>query len=99
MSKKPVIVAEGLTRHFGDLVAVDKLSLEVFPGEVFGFLGHNGAGKTTTVRLLNGVLTPDGGIGSGYPLHHLLVLGIPGVRIHTVFRPATMPAAVGIRDK
>lgn len=56
-----VIAAEGLTRRFGDLVAVDGLSLEVYPGEIFGFLGHNGAGKTTSVRLFNGVLAPDAG--------------------------------------
>jgi ABC-2 type transport system ATP-binding protein len=52
---------EGLSRRFGEVVAVDRLSLEVGAGEVFGFLGHNGAGKTTTVRLLNGVLNPDAG--------------------------------------
>ena len=57
----PVISAEGLTRRFGDVVAVDELNLVVHPGEVFGFLGHNGAGKTTTVRLFNGVLAPDAG--------------------------------------
>lgn len=57
----PVIVADGLTRRFGDVVAVDGLSLKVYPGEIFGFLGHNGAGKTTTVRLLNGVLAPSQG--------------------------------------
>ena len=62
-----VISAENLSRTFGDptrgdgVVAVDRLTLEVGRGEVFGFLGHNGAGKTTTVRLLNGVLTPTGG--------------------------------------
>jgi ABC-2 type transport system ATP-binding protein len=61
MKKGPVIVVDGLSRHFGEVVAVDHLELEVYPGEVFGFLGHNGAGKTTTVRLLNGVLAPDGG--------------------------------------
>ena len=61
MSTQPVIVSEGLTRRFGEVVAVDRLDLEVYPGEVFGFLGHNGAGKTTTVRLLNGVLVPDSG--------------------------------------
>jgi ABC-2 type transport system ATP-binding protein len=61
MSPKPVIVTEGLTRCFGDVVAVDRLTLEIRPGEVFGFLGHNGAGKTTTVRLLNGLLAPDSG--------------------------------------
>lgn len=53
---EPALAARGLTRRFGATVAVDHLDLEVYPGEVFGFLGHNGAGKTTTVRLLNGVL-------------------------------------------
>ena len=52
---------EGVTRRFGDTLAVDDLSLSVDVGEVFGFLGHNGAGKTTTVRLLNGVLAADSG--------------------------------------
>ncbi len=61
METNRVIVTEGLTRRFGDVVAVDHLALEVQAGEVFGFLGHNGAGKTTTVRLLNGVLDPSGG--------------------------------------
>ncbi len=58
---EPVIAANGLTRRFGDVVAVDSLNLEVKPGEIFGFLGHNGAGKTTTVRLLNGILAPSAG--------------------------------------
>lgn len=61
MRTGPVIAVNGLSRHFGEVVAVDHLDLEVYPGEVFGFLGHNGAGKTTTVRLLNGVLAPDEG--------------------------------------
>ena len=51
METRPVIVADGLTRRFGDVVAVDRLTLEVYPGEVFGFLGHNGAGKTTMGRV------------------------------------------------
>ncbi len=57
----PAILARGLSRRFGDIPAVTNLSLEVQPGEVFGFLGHNGAGKTTTIRLLNGVLAPSAG--------------------------------------
>ena len=61
MKPDPVIAVDGLTRRFGDVVAVDGLTLEIRPGEVFGFLGHNGAGKTTTVRLLNGLLSPDDG--------------------------------------
>ncbi len=60
-NKAPAIIINELTRRFGKVVAVDRLTLEVSVGEVFGFLGHNGAGKTTTVRLLNGILVPDGG--------------------------------------
>lgn len=62
MDNSPVIQMEGVSRHFGDVVAVDELSLSVRAGEIFGVLGHNGAGKTTTVRLLNGILAPTGGI-------------------------------------
>ncbi len=61
MDPAPAIVADGLTRAFGDHVAVDGLTLDVRQGEVLALLGPNGAGKTTTVRLLNGVLDPDDG--------------------------------------
>ena len=61
MMTEIAIETNGLTRHFGETVAVQNLSLTVEKGEVFGFLGHNGAGKTTTVRLLNGILEPDRG--------------------------------------
>ena len=57
----PVIVTQELTRHFGDTIAVDGLSLGIESGEVFGFLGPNGAGKTTTIRLLNALLEPTSG--------------------------------------
>jgi ABC-2 type transport system ATP-binding protein len=52
---------DGLTRRFGDRVAVDGLTVDVARGEVFGFLGPNGAGKSTTFHLLTGLLAPDGG--------------------------------------
>jgi ABC-2 type transport system ATP-binding protein len=55
------IRTENLRRSFGGLKAVDGLSLEVAPGTVFGFIGPNGSGKTTTIRLLLGLLDPDGG--------------------------------------
>jgi len=58
------VITEGLTRRFGEKVAVDNVSLRVAQGEVFGFLGPNGAGKTTTVRLLNGVLNATTGKAS-----------------------------------
>ena len=56
-----VLQTEGLTRAFGDVVAVDHLSFTVHPGEVLGLLGPNGAGKTTTIRLICGLLRPDAG--------------------------------------
>jgi ABC-2 type transport system ATP-binding protein len=56
-----VIEAEGLTRAFGGTEAVKDLSFAVEPGSVYGLLGKNGSGKTTTIRLLLGLLAPDGG--------------------------------------
>ena len=56
-----VIELERVTRRFGDLVAVDDLSLCVEQGEIVGLLGHNGAGKTTLLRVINGLLPPDSG--------------------------------------
>ena len=56
-----ILSLSGIRRSFGNLEAVRGLSLEVFRGEVFGFLGPNGAGKTTTIRMISGLLRPDGG--------------------------------------
>jgi ABC-2 type transport system ATP-binding protein len=57
----PVIVTEKLSRRFGELVAVQDVSLTVERGEIFGVLGPNGAGKSTTIRMLCGILEPSGG--------------------------------------
>ncbi|MGB9619669.1 MAG: ABC transporter ATP-binding protein, partial [Armatimonadota bacterium] len=56
-----MIRACGLTKRYGNLLAVDGLELAVAPGEIFGFLGPNGAGKTTTIRMLTGLLCPTAG--------------------------------------
>ena len=60
-SVEPPIVAAGLTKRYGDLVAVDGLDLELRRGEIFGLLGQNGAGKTTTILMLLGLTEPTGG--------------------------------------
>jgi ABC-2 type transport system ATP-binding protein len=56
-----VIEAEGLTRYFGEFLAVDHVSFSVRAGEVVGYLGPNGSGKTTTIRMLLGLLRPNEG--------------------------------------
>ncbi|TET96120.1 MAG: ABC transporter ATP-binding protein [Anaerolineales bacterium] len=56
-----MIVVKGLTKRFGDVLAVDGLDMDVSPGEIFGFLGPNGAGKTTTIRMLGALIAPTSG--------------------------------------
>ncbi|MGH9702345.1 MAG: ABC transporter ATP-binding protein [Candidatus Acidiferrales bacterium] len=57
----PAILTDGLTRRFGELVAVEQVNLAVAPGQFFGFLGPNGAGKSTTIKMLTGLLAPTAG--------------------------------------
>ena len=61
MGNDKVIIAEKLTKRFGDFAAVDGISFEVSKGEIFGFLGANGAGKTTAMRMLCGLSIPTSG--------------------------------------
>src|SRR6201998_186384 len=58
---EPAISTQGLTRRFGELVAVNDVNLQVAPGQFFGFLGPNGAGKSTTIKMLTGLLAPTSG--------------------------------------
>jgi ABC-2 type transport system ATP-binding protein len=70
MSEK-AIVCKDLTKQFGGFVAVDKISFEVDPGEIYGFLGANGAGKTTAMRMLCGLSYPSSGTAmvAGYNVY------------------------------
>lgn len=61
MENENVIIAENLTKRFGDFVATDHISFTVSRGEIFGFLGANGAGKTTAMRMLCGLSRPSEG--------------------------------------
>jgi daunorubicin resistance ABC transporter ATP-binding subunit len=83
MPDDPAIVADGLTKRFGDVLALDDVSLSVPAGTVLGLLGPNGAGKTTAVRILTTILRPDAG--------HATVLG------HDVVRSAdTVRTLIGL---
>ena len=65
MNPAPAVIdVQGLTKRFGRRTVVDQVSLKVRQGEIYGFLGPNGSGKTTTIRMLCGLLKPDGGSGS-----------------------------------
>ena len=60
-NKQPAILANSLTKRFGDFTAVDGINFEVHHGEIFGFLGPNGSGKTTTIRMTLGLMKPTSG--------------------------------------
>ena len=80
MSSEAIIETSGLTKRFGQRVAVDGVSLSVPRGCAYGFLGHNGAGKTTTIRMLLGLTRPDAGT------MHLRGLAVPQRRREALSR-------------
>jgi ABC-2 type transport system ATP-binding protein len=69
--KEAVIKTENLTKRFGDFIATNAITLEVYTGEIFGFLGANGAGKTTAMRMLCGLSIPSSGnaVIAGYDVY------------------------------
>ena len=84
MESAPVIQTRDLTRYYGPTVGVEGLTLDILPGEVFGFLGPNGSGKTTTIRLLLDLIRPTRGESllfgqpSGDPLLRSRIGYLPG---------------------
>jgi len=79
--REAAIDVRDLTRRFGNFTAVDRLSLRVERGEIFGFLGANGAGKTTAIRMLCGLLRPTSGSGSVAGRDLILATGAIRARI------------------
>jgi ABC-2 type transport system ATP-binding protein len=71
MDMSAALVLDGVTKRFGDVLAVDDVSVEVPRGTIYGFLGPNGAGKTTTIRMVMSIFYPDAGrirvLGNGNP--------------------------------
>jgi ABC-2 type transport system ATP-binding protein len=91
--EEPAVVTRGLTKRYGDLVAVDHLDLELHRGEIFGLLGPNGAGKTTTILMLLGLTEPTEG--------EARVLGLDPTRrpLEVKRRVGYVPDAVGFYDQ
>ena len=58
---QPILQVKEIYKRFGGLVAVDHVSLDIYPGEVVGLLGDNGAGKSTLIKMISGAYKPDGG--------------------------------------
>jgi ABC-2 type transport system ATP-binding protein len=89
-----VVTIKNLTKTYGDFVAVNEISFEVHPGEIFGLLGPNGAGKTTTLECLEGLRQPDGGemqIEGVDPQREPIKLrNLIGVQLQTSGLPDTM---------
>jgi ABC-2 type transport system ATP-binding protein len=81
LGNRSAIMAEGLTKYYGNFLAVDHVNFNVNQGELFGFLGPNGAGKTTTVRILTGIINPEEGkvLVMGYPAGSLQAKQLSGV--------------------
>ena len=84
------IEIDGISKRYGDTVAVEELSFSVRAGELFGFVGRNGAGKTTTMRIVLGVLAPDAGV--------VRWLGVP-LTFNARRRIGYMPEARGLYPK
>ena len=91
------IETRGLTKRYGDLVAVDHVDLRIEPGEVHGFLGPNGAGKTTTLKMLLGLVAPTSGTASvlGLAPGHPAALRRTGSMVES---PAFYPYLSGRRN-
>lgn len=71
-----ILRADSLFKKYGSTIAVDNISFDIYRGEIFGFLGPNGAGKTTTIKMMSGLLKPDGGRVTINSENHRTSIGI-----------------------
>jgi len=94
----PALVVSELTHRYGDRLALDHVSLEVAPGEIFGLLGPNGGGKTTLFRILSTILTPTSGGGSILGLDLLRQRAELRGRIGIVFQAPSVDKKLRVRE-
>jgi simple sugar transport system ATP-binding protein len=85
---QPILQLSNVSKHFGGLVAVDQVSLSIYPGEVVGLLGDNGAGKSTLIKLISGVHRPDEGqiFYQGHEVHFSSPLEARQQGIETIYQ-------------
>ena len=84
----PLLVARGISKHFGGVAALDDVSLEVWPGEVHCIAGENGSGKSTLIKIISGVVMPDAGVVEvgGETYRHLTPRQAIGAGIEVIFQ-------------
>lgn len=86
--QKPILQIEGLSKYFGGLTALDRVSFDVYPGEVVALLGDNGAGKSTLIKCISGVHKPDKGrvLFNGVPIHEEPPDRVREIGIETIYQ-------------
>ena len=87
-----IISTRGLTKHYGAIAALEDLTLEIRPGEIFGFLGPNGAGKSTTIRTLLGFIHPSAGSAA------VLGLDVTADSVEIRRRAGYLPGGIALYD-
>ncbi|MDQ3414104.1 MAG: ATP-binding cassette domain-containing protein, partial [Verrucomicrobiota bacterium] len=94
----PALTTSDLTHRYGDRVALDQLSLEVAPREIFGLLGPNGGGKTTLFRILSTLVRPSSGSASILGLDLLRDTAALRSRIGVVFQAPSLDKKLRVRE-
>ena len=96
----PVLIAKGVSKKYGTVVALDNADLELYPGEVLGVIGDNGAGKSTLIKVLCGAVIPDGGeiLLDGKKVNFTSPIEARTLGIETVYQNLALSPALSITD-
>ncbi|MFZ4813693.1 MAG: ATP-binding cassette domain-containing protein [Phototrophicaceae bacterium] len=96
----PVLEAIGITKHYGQVIALDDCNLDLYPGEILAVIGDNGAGKSTLIKTLCGAVIPDKGEirMNGQPIHFRNPLDARQAGIETVYQNLAVAPALNIME-
>ena len=97
---EPILMARGLTKKYGHVVALNQADFDLYPGEILGVIGDNGAGKSTLIKALSGAVTPDHGEIKldGKPVHFRSPQDGRAAGIETVYQNLALSPALSIAD-